>query len=123
MKKTDKLLDITYGLNETDRKILIYYYEYKLTHNISPTMINTRKYFGFKSLTTIQRTLIKAEKLGLASRDKFQHNGWKVDKPPVEKTYLVKKFVELWDEFDDKRTIGYGMDNFLAFIDYLRTKL
>lgn len=53
---------------------------YMKKNNIKMSMKEICNMLGFKSMTSLQRSLYKLEKLELVGRLKFQQFSWKVDK-------------------------------------------
>lgn len=45
-------------------------------HNAKPTLEQIRETMGAKSLTTVQRSLARLEKIGLVKRDKYKKRSW-----------------------------------------------
>lgn len=60
-------------LRPNDKKILAFIYNYRNSRGKSPTLEEIKDNFGFKSLTSVQRSIVSLEKHELIERNKYSH--------------------------------------------------
>jgi len=72
------LLCVMSNLSKNDQKIFIFIIEYQQNHNFSPTLKEIKSHFGFKSITSIQRSITSLEEKNYIKRDKFQQRNIKL---------------------------------------------
>jgi repressor LexA len=68
------------AITAKDKKIFIFIKEYIQKHGVSPTLTEIKDFFEYKSLTSVQRSIINLEENDILIRDKYQQRGLKVTK-------------------------------------------
>lgn len=68
------------AISTNNKKVFLFIKEYIQKHGVSPTLTEIKKNFNYKSLTSVQRSVVSLEKNDLLSRDKYQQRGLKINK-------------------------------------------
>lgn len=71
-------------LSKNDKKTFLFIKEFIEKTGQPPTLEEIRAYFGYKSLTSVQRSIKVLEILRLVSRDKYQQRGLKITRKSNE---------------------------------------
>lgn len=67
-------------ISANNKKVFLFIKEYIQKHGVSPTLTEIKEFFNYKSLTSVQRSVVSLEKHDLLSRDKYQQRGLRVTK-------------------------------------------
>jgi len=68
------------AISTNNKKVFLFIKEYIQKHGVSPTLTEIKENFNYKSLTSVQRSVVSLEKHDLLSRDKYQQRGLKITK-------------------------------------------
>ena len=77
------------SLTFKEQSILAYVQEFIRNHSFSPTLEEIKAYFGYDSLTSVQRAIVSLEKKGRIVRDKFQKRNISIVNESDHKTFPI----------------------------------
>ncbi|MFA6185374.1 MAG: transcriptional repressor LexA [Candidatus Shapirobacteria bacterium] len=67
-------------IKDSDKRIFLFIKEHIENNGVSPTLTEIKEHFNYKSLTSVQRAIIKLEDNNLLIRDKYQQRGINITK-------------------------------------------